>query len=104
MTFGTELQQSSTCFEEPNTGLAKSPTYKQVGTAWSTNEWTVEQENRVGYITALMPSAFVYANPIKEKASVMLPWTKPISSWKLECEFDPSNPITRQDAYSKLYS
>lgn len=52
VTFATELQQGKVCFEEPNTGLANSPTYKTVGTAWSTNEWAVEQENRVGWVTS----------------------------------------------------
>ena len=61
VTFATEFQQASQCFEEPNTKLAKSPTYKMAGNAWSTNEWAVEQENRVGYITAMQPSFFVYA-------------------------------------------
>ena len=39
-----------------------------------------------------------------EKAATMYPWTKPISPWKLECETDAVNPITRQDAYDRLYN
>lgn len=102
ITFPTELQQGKMCFEEPNTGLTVSPTYKTVGSSWSTNEWAVEQENRVGWVTSTQPSYFVYANPIAEKAAIMKPWSKPIAPWKLECE-TATDPITRLDVYNKLY-
>ena len=84
------------CLEEPNTGLTTSLTYKTAGTGWSTNEWAVEQENRVGWIISTEPSYFEYANPLIEKSAVLKPWTKPIAGWKLECE---STVATRLEAF-----
>jgi hypothetical protein len=43
----------------------------------------------------------VFANPILEKQTVMKPWTKPVSGWKLECE---SKGETRLKAFEKFYN
>ena len=40
--FPTEYLQDNSCFEEPNIGRVISPSFKTAGSAWSTNEWTVE--------------------------------------------------------------
>jgi hypothetical protein len=45
-----EIQNKSTCPLEPNLGIQESLSYKVAGLGWTTNEFKVEQENRIAKI------------------------------------------------------
>ena len=47
VTFGTEFQRAQACSMEPNAKQATNPSYQPIGEVWTTNEFKVEEQNRV---------------------------------------------------------
>ena len=101
-TYILELQKDKVCPLEPNLNSRESPSYKVAGNGWSTNEFKVQQDNRVGPILTTEPHyVLTYMNAFAETAAVLRPWSRPTFGWKLECENDKSQ--TRAEGFKNIF-